>query len=119
MEITSKIVDRIAEMEAVANGTTVKWQSLRVLSLLLESADDENDNSVYRDDRGLVICNIPSYALAEGTSYSTEGMRSYLLGMAARFTDDDGRRLINVLVTHDLNSATIPDIGELIYAIRS
>jgi hypothetical protein len=40
-----------------------------------------------------------------------------LRGLAERYKDDNGQYIVCVLTTHDLNSATIKDVSELLYQL--
>jgi hypothetical protein len=42
-------------------------------------------------------------------------MQNSLRGLAERYKDDDGNYIVSVLTTHDLNSAIIKDVSELLF----
>jgi hypothetical protein len=46
-------------------------------------------------------------------------MQNRLRGLAERYKDDDGMYIVSVSTTHDLNSATIMDIDELMFQIST
>lgn len=113
------IADRMA-VESDTNGLTTKWHSLLTLLYIVREADDpENDRIYYANTNGqrqIIIGNIPSL-MKYGTDYSQDGMQAKLRGLAERYKDDDGNYIISVLTTHDLNSAIIKDVGELLHQI--
>jgi hypothetical protein len=107
------------EIEFDRNGVTPRWNCLHALHIVVNEADDPNNTSIYYDEyyggkRSIVICDIPSLT-KHGSDFDREGMRCKLSGLAERYKDDDGMYLVSVLTTHDLNSAIIKDISELLY----
>jgi hypothetical protein len=97
------LADRM-EVEFSKNGQSGRWNALNVLHTVINMAD--NGSAEYRNDNGKrqVIITNPSYNLQCG-----------LLGLAARY----GSNLVYVLATHDLNSAEITDLSELVYQMSS
>jgi len=111
------IADRMA-VESEANGLTTKWNCLLTLLYVVREADDpENDRIYYANSNGqrqILIASIPSL-MQYGMDFDRDGMQAKLRGMAERYRDDDGNYIVSVMTTHDLNSAIIRDIGELLY----
>jgi hypothetical protein len=107
------------DVESEKNGFSPRWHCLHTFHIIINEADDQDNHDIYYDtyngSRSIVIREIPSLTLKHGTDFDTYGMQCKLLGLAARYTDDDGQYLVNVLTTHDLNSATIKDISELMF----
>lgn len=110
------------EIEFDRNGASARWHCLNTLHIIINEADDQDNDNIYYDTyngkRSIVVCKIPSL-MKHGTDFDHEGMQCKLRGLAERYTDDDGQYIISVLTTHDLNSATIKDISELMYQIGS
>ena len=52
--------------------------------------------------------------MKHGYDFDSYGMQCKLLGLAARYKTSDGSYLVNVLTTHDLNSAVIENVSDLI-----
>ena len=106
------------DIEFEKNGASPRWNALHTFKLIVNEADDTNNETIYYDNcdgkRQIIICDIPSL-MKHGTDFDREGMRGKLMGLAARYTDDDGMYIVSVLTTHDLNSATIKDVSELLY----
>ena len=107
------------ETEFERNGYgTSRWHCLQTFHIIVNEADDPENHNIYYDTyngkRSITICDIPSL-MKHGTDFDREGMRCKLNGLASRYTDDDGDYIVSVLTTHDLNSATIKDISELLY----
>ena len=98
-----------------------KWLNLHTLYVIVKEADNPGNDSIYYDNHGgkrqIIIRDIPSMAIEYGSDYDREGMRSKLLGLQAGTKDDDGMYTVSVLITNDLNSATILDISEVMYQI--
>jgi hypothetical protein len=117
--LAQTLQDRMDE-EMRKNGVTIRWRCLQTLKVIVNEADDPDNQSIYYDNndgkRGIVICDIPSL-MKHGTDFDREGMRAKLRGLAERYKDDDGQYLVSVLTTHDLNSATIKDLSELLYQL--
>lgn len=116
--LAQSIKDRM-EVEFDNNGTTSRYNCLHTLHIIVNAADDPNNENIYYDDyngkRSIIIRDIPSMALEHGLDFNQEGMQNKLRGLAERYTDDDGQYLVSILTTHDLNSATINDISELMF----
>lgn len=129
LEQGSWLAQSVADMmqaEFEVNGISSRWLCLQVFFLVVSAADDPEDSNIRYEriphpegvKRGIVIRDIPSLISEEGSDFDREGMRSKLLGLAARYKDDEGRGLVSVLITHDLNSAKIVDVSELMYQLR-
>lgn len=105
------------------NYVTSRWNCLHTLHIVVNEADDPENHEIYYDNqagkRRIIICDIPSLAAKHGSNFDKEGMQCKLYGISARYTADDGSYLVSVLTTHDLNSATINDISELMYQMRT
>lgn len=99
---------------------SARWNCLHTLHIIVNEADNPENDTIYYDTRDgkrqIIICDIPSLT-KHGSDFDRAGMRSKLSGLAARYTDDEGMYLVSVLTTHDLNSATINDISELMYQL--
>lgn len=124
LEDTSWLAQAIQDkmdVEWEKNSASPKWHSLHVLHIVANMADDKDNSNIYYDDyngkRGITICNIPNCNFEQGSNFDTLGMQCKLRGLAERYKDDDGMYIVSVLTTHDLNSARIYDISELIYQI--
>lgn len=123
--MTSKIVKQMAIDEYSFNRPT-RAKLLNALSFIIKQAESEGNDRVYfttknighgNMNQGIVIQDISAlwemrYEL--GSDFNPEYM---LNGMQAATQDRDGY-CMSVLTTHDLNSATIDNISELIYRIR-
>lgn len=103
-------------IESDSNGLTIVWFSLLTLLIIVEEADDNDNENIFYDGKSIIIRDIPSLT-KHGTDFCREGMRSRLLGLAARCTDENGMYIVHVLVTHDLNSCTIGDVQKLLSVI--
>jgi len=107
-------------LEFSRNGNSGRYFSLLTAYVIVKEADDpENENifyNYYQSKRRIIIRDIPSLSIKHGSDFSREGMRSKLLGLAERYKYDDGSYIVDVRITHDLNSAII-DISELIFAM--
>lgn len=119
--LAQTIADKM-EVEFDKNGASVRWHCLHTLHIIVNEADDPENSNIYYDDyngkRSITICDIPSL-MKHGTDFDTYGMQCKLRGLAERYTDDDGNYIVSVLTTHNLNSATIKDISELLYQMGS
>jgi len=117
----AQIIQDKMDVESDTNGHTRRWHNLHIFKIIVNAADDPENGTIYYDDydgkRRIIICDIPSMIAKYGTDFSREGMRSKLLGLQASTTDDEGMYTVNLLITHDLNSATINDISDLLYRI--
>lgn len=114
----AQIIKDKMEIEFDKNGASIRWHCLHTLHIIVNEADDLDNQSIYYDtyngQRAIIICEIPSL-MKHGTDFDKEGMRCKLRGLAERYKDDDGMYLVHVLTTNDLNSATIQDVSELMY----
>ena len=117
--LAQTIVDKM-EVESNKNGYTARWHCLHTLKIIVNEADNPENKNIHYDSLGgkrqIVICDIPSL-MKHGYNFDKEGMQSKLRGLAERYKDDDGMYLVSVLTTHDLNSATIKDLNELMYQL--
>ena len=117
----AQIVKDKMDTEFNKNGASTRWHCLHTLHIIVNEADDHNNQSIYYDNysgkRSIVICQIPSLAIKHGTNFDIYGMQCKLRGLAERYKDDDGNYIVSVLTTHDLNSAAIKDVSELMYQI--
>ena len=114
LQETSWLAQAIADKmdsEFNRNGSSARWSCLQTLKSLVNAADSGNSGIYYHRDedncsRQLIITTIPA------------GLQNALLGLAERYKDDDGNYIVQVRVTHGLNSAVITDISLLIDAMR-
>ena len=108
------------DVEFDKNNGSGRWHCLHTLKIIINEADDQNNHNIYYDTyngkRQIIICEIPSL-MKHRTDFDTYGMQCHLRGLAERYKDDDGEYIVSVLTTHDLNSATIKDLEELMYQI--
>ena len=106
------------ESEKMGSWVSGRWSCLRTLHIIVNEADDQDNESIYYDNyngvRSITICEIPSL-MKHGTDFDTEGMQGKLRGLAENYKDDNGMYIVSVLTTNDLNSATVRDVSELIY----
>lgn len=118
--LAQTISDRM-EIEFDANGASTRWNCLLTLLYIVREADNAKNDRIYYTNcdgaRQIIICDIPSM-MQYGTDFDQSGMQAKLRGMAERYTDDDGSYIVSVLTTHDLNSATIKDVSELLYQMN-
>jgi hypothetical protein len=118
--LAQSIKDKM-DVEFDRNTNSEYWFCLQTLHAVVNEADDSNNDAIYYDNyngkRSIVIREIPSLAMKLGSDFNTNGMQCKLRGLAERYKDDEGNSFVNVLTTHDLNSATIKDISELLYAM--
>lgn len=116
--LAQSIKDRM-EVESEANGITPRWNCLQTLHIIVNEADDPNNENIFYDKyngkRSIIICDIPSLALKHGSDFNKEGMQNKLRGLAERYKDDDGQYLVSVMTTNDLNSCMINDVSELMF----
>jgi len=126
LEDTSWLAQTIQDkmdIEFDKNGASSRWNCLHTLHIIVNEADDPNNHNIYyynyNGNRSIVISEIPSLVLKHGTNFDVYGMQCSLRGLAERYKDDDGNYIVSVLTTHDLNSATIKDIAELLYSMAS
>ena len=108
------------DIESLANGISYRWKNLLTLLLIVREADNaENGNIYYQNTNGkreIIIRKIQGMP-DEGTDYTTEGMRRKLTGLQESVRDENGNYILSVLTTHDLNSARINDLQELLIRI--
>lgn len=118
----AQIIQDKMDVEFDKNGASARWHCLHTLHIIVNEADDQDNHKIYYDNyngrRSIIICEIPSLVLKHGTDFDVYGMQCSLRGLAERYKDDDGMYLVSVLTTHDLNSATIKDISELLYQMH-
>lgn len=107
------------DIEINENGITSKWNCLNTLHIIVNEADDINNDKIYYGDtkNQIIISEIPSL-MKHGSDFSTEGMQNKLRGLAERYKDDEGNYIVHVRTTLDLNTATINDISELMYQMN-
>lgn len=124
LEETSWLAQIIAdkmEIEFNKNGASSRWHCLNVFKIIVNEADDSDNNTIYYDNvdgkRQIIICDIPSLMTKHGTDFDRSGMQCKLRGLAEKYKDDDGMYLVSVSTTHDLNHATIKDVSELVYQL--
>lgn len=110
------------DVEAETKGITQRWHCLHTLHIIVQEADNPDNHNIYYDNRdgkrAIIVCDIPALH-QHGSDFDREGMKAKLRGLAERYKDDDGQYLVSVLTTHDLNSATIKDISELLYQMAN
>ncbi len=104
------------------NEATTRWHCLQTLRIIINEADNKDNDNIsydnYNGRRAIVIRDIPSM-MEHGTDFDRDGMRCKLQGLAAKYTDSDGNYIVSVKTTHDLNSAVIKDISELLHSMAS
>jgi len=120
--LAQSIRDKMS-VEFSKNGNSGRYSALTTLYVIVQEADDPENEKIYYTDyhgkRQIMICDIPSLAIKRGMDFNREGMRSKLLGLAERYKDDDGMYIVDVKITHDLNSGCINDIHELLLAMAA
>ena len=118
--LAQSIRDKMS-VEFDKNGNSSRYFGLQTLYVIVQEADDPENEKIYYDNyrgkRQIIIHDIPSLVIKHGMDFSSEGMRSKLLGLAEKYKDDDGMYIVDVRITHDLNSAYINDIHGLLLAI--
>ena len=106
-------------MNLKKNGVSNRYQALQTLRVIVNEADNKENDSIYYANYGskrqIIICEIPSLVIKHGTNYDVYGMQCKLRGLAEKYRDDDGNYIVSVLTTNDLNSATVNDLEELLY----
>ncbi len=121
LEKTSWLAQTIAdkkEIEFNTKGATPRYSCLQTLYTIVTEADRNNENIRYENSngaRGIIISNIPSLAIEYGIDFNQEGMEGKIRGLAERYKDGDGNYIVIVKTTHDMNSAIITGISELLY----
>ena len=104
--LAQSLKDRM-EIEFDKNGNSSRWICLQTTLDVVRLADSDSNDAHYEDGKkSIVVNNISSYDL-----------ECRLLGLAAKCTDSDGNMLVHVLVTHDLNSATINSVSDLMFSL--
>lgn len=115
------IADKM-ETEFNKNGASARYNCLAVLKIVINEADDSNNETIYYDNengkRTVTICDIPSMTIKYGYDFDKEGMQNKLRGLAERYKDFDGNYLVSVLTTNDLNSCIINDLSELLFEMN-
>lgn len=118
----AQIIRDKQDNEFEKNGVSYRFTALQTLRVIVNEADDVNNDKIYYDKlhnkKQIIICEIPSLVIKHGTDFDTYGMQCKLRGLAERYKDDDGNYIISILTTHDLNSATINDLEELMYQMN-
>ena len=121
----SKTIRGMAD-EEYGFGRRTRAKMLSALAYILQCAEDEENEKVWFTTcdighgpmkRGVVISDINALDWMRhelGTDFEPEFV---LRGMQAATQDKDGYCMA-VLTTHDLNSASIDNISELVYRIR-
>lgn len=116
----AQIIQDKMDVEFEKNGASNRWHALHTFHIIINEADDPNNQNIYYDNynekRAIIIREIPSL-MKHGTDFDAYGMQCRLRGLAERYKDDDGQYLVSVLTTHDLNSATVKDVSELVYQV--
>jgi len=116
----AQLIQDKMDVEFSKNEASSRWSCLQTLHIIVNEADDQDNQSIYYDNyngkRSIVICDIPSL-MKHGTDFDRYGMQCRLRGLSERYKDDDGMYIVYVSTTHDLNSATIKDVSELMYQI--
>ena len=117
----AQVIKDKMEVEFDKNGDSSRWHCLHTFYIIVREADNpDNDNiyySNYNGQRSIMVREIPSMVTPYGLDFDTNGMQCKLRGLAERYTDDNGQYVVSVLTTHDLNSASINDISELLYQL--
>ncbi len=109
------------EVEFDKNLGSIRYNCLNTLYIIVKEADDPENENIYYDNyngsRSIVIRDIPSL-MKYGYDFDRSGMQAKLRGLAERYKDDDGMYIVSVATTHDLNTAMIKDISELIFQMN-
>ena len=117
----AQIIKDKMDVEFDNNGASIRWNCLHTLHIIVNEADDTNNEKIYYDNYNgklsITICEIPSL-MKHGYDFDVYGMQNKLRGLAGRYTDDNGNYIVSVLTTHDLNSATIYSISDLLYSMQ-
>jgi hypothetical protein len=103
------------ESEKMGAWASSYWNNLNTLLVMVREADNKENDNIYYDNGGIVICNIPNLEIEYGTDFDTYGMQCKLRGMAERYKNDNGNYIVSVLTTNDLNSCTIKSIDDLMF----
>lgn len=125
LEDSSWLAQRLKDMmdlEFENNNCSSRWNCLQILHIIINEADDANNENIYYDNyngnRSIIIREIPSLMIKHGTDFDTNGMQCKLRGLAERYKDDDGNYIVSVLTTLDMNTAIIKDLNELMYQLH-
>lgn len=117
--LAMSISDKASE-EFSINGPSSRYQRLVTLLYIVNEADDPQNPDIYYQNyqgiRQIVIRNIPSL-FKHGLDFTRDKMRGRLYGLAETVKDVDGAYLVDVKITHDLNSAIITDLQMLLIRI--
>lgn len=111
----AQIIRDKMDAEFDKNGASARWHCLHIFHIIVNEADNPDNDSIYYDKKAITICEIPSLVNKYGFDYCREGMQRKLRGLAERYKDDNGQYIVSVLTTNDLNSATIKDVSELLF----
>ena len=118
----AQTIKDMMDIEASEKGITTKWNCLNTLHIVVNEADKGNNDityTTYNGNKGITISNISSLvSLGYGTDFDKYGMQCKLRGLAENYLDDNGNYIVSVLTTHDLNSAVIKDIDELMFQMQ-
>jgi len=125
LEETSWLAQHIRDRVDVEFDTygyaTLRYKNLQTFKIFVNEADNPENETIYyhqRDGkRQIVICDIPSMMDKHGTDFCRYGMRNKLHTLQISTPDDEGMYTVIASLTHDLNSATINDISELLYQL--
>lgn len=111
-----------AESERMGLHPSIRWTCLNTLYIIVKEADDPDNENIFYDTyngkRSIVIREIPSL-MKYGSDFDTAGMQAKLRGLAENYKDDDGMYIVSVATTHDLNTARIKDISELMFQMNA
>jgi len=117
----AQIIKDQMDIEFKENNASPHWNCLHTLHIIVNEADNSDNSNIYYNNfdntRSIIISEIPSLILKHGTDFCTEGIQCKLRGLSERYKDDEGNYIVSVLTTHDLNSATIKNISELLYSM--
>ena len=109
LEETSWLAQALRDsIDAGQGGDDGKTACLITLYQLVRLADSGNGAryETHRGKRQIIVSQIP------------HKLQNALLGLSARYPGGEGGPLVSVLVTHDLNSAVINDLSELVFQVR-
>lgn len=116
----AQIIQDQMDVEFSRHEGSNKWHCLHTLKIIVNEADNSNNEKIYHahcnNKHQIIICEIPSL-IEYGTDFNMYGMQRKLRGLAERYKDDNGMYIVSVSTTHDLNSATILDVDELMFQI--
>lgn len=108
--------------EQYESGRYTQGKLLNALGYIVEVAESENKRvyfaeGLHGERKGIIICDINELCGMQsklGTDFNPE----YMLNGMQAVTQDENGYCMSVLTTHDLYSAEIPDISEVVYRIR-